>query len=228
MIKVNGNRLILALVAAFFMASINAALAEEDIAKPVKLVDEALNTVMNFKADPDMGWFRENVQKAKGVFVVPSLLKGGFILGGSGGSGVMLARDEKSGEWSYPAFYTMGSGSFGFQAGVEKAEVILMVMSDKGMDKMLSSSFKLGADVSVAVGPTGAGAKVKMADIISFSRTKGVFGGIALEGAVIKTRDGWNEEYYKKPVRSVDIMIRGEAANPHADDLRSAVAKVAG
>ena len=122
----------------------------------------------------------------------------------------------------------MGSGSFGFQAGVEKAEIILMVMTQRGVESMISSSFKLGGDVSVAAGPVGAGAKVQTADIIAFSRTKGLFGGIALEGAVIKIRGKWNSAYYGKSVSPADIIIRGDVANPQADGLREVVSKGTG
>ncbi len=216
------------IVAVFCVCLTAQGLFAQDNAKAESLVRNAQTAFENFKADPDMGWFRSNVKNAKGVFIVPSLLKAGFIWGGSGGSGVFLAHDQKTDKWSYPAFYTMGSGSFGFQAGVEKAEVVLMVMTQKGIDSMLSSSFKLGAGASIAAGPVGAGAKVKTADIIAFSRTKGLFGGIALEGAVIKTRDKWNSAYYGKPVRSVDILIRRDVSNTHADGLRELVSRATG
>ncbi|WP_208022653.1 lipid-binding SYLF domain-containing protein [Desulfonema ishimotonii] len=205
------------------------ALAEaQNDEKTETLVLAAQKTFNNFRADPDMGWFRNNVKTAKGVFIVPSLLKAGFIFGGSGGNGVLLAHDENTGQWSYPAFFTMGAGSFGFQAGVEKAEVILMVLTQKGMDSMLSTSFKLGADVTVAAGPVGAGAKFQMVDILAFSRSKGIYGGISLEGAVITPRDARNEAYYGKPCRSVDILIRHSVTNPQADPLRAVVAHTTG
>ena len=175
-----------------------------------------------------MGWFRDNVKNAKGILVVPSLVKAGFIFGGSGGHGVLLGKDEKSGKWSYPAFFTMGSATFGFAAGIEKSEVILMIMTNKGMDSMLSTSFKLGGDVSVAVGPVGAGAKAQTADVIAFSRAKGVYGGVNLEGAVISTRDSLNSAYYGKPVRTVDIVVKHDVKNSKADPLLAEVRKVAG
>lgn len=203
-------------------------LLAQDVAKPESLVRNAQMVFENFRADPDMGWFRSNVKNAKGVFIVPSLLKAGFVWGGSGGSGVFLAHDEKADKWSYPAFYTMGSASFGFQAGVERAEVVLMVMTQKGIASMLSSSFKLGAGVSIAAGPVGAGAEVKTADIIAFSRAKGLFGGIALEGAVIKTRDKWNSAYYGKPVRPVDVLILRNVKNSHANGLIELVTSTTG
>jgi len=215
-------------VAAALVFSAAPAAASEDAAKAQEVVDGAKTTVANFTADPDMGWFRSNVVKAKGIFIVPSLVKAGFVFGGSGGNGVLLGRDEKTGHWSYPAFFTTASGTFGFAAGIEKSEVIMMVMTNKGMDAMLSSSFKLGADVSVAVGPVGAGAKAQTADIIAFSRSKGIYGGINLEGAVIKTRDAMNSAYYGKPVRTVDILVTHSVNNKNADGLIAEVTKVAG
>lgn len=197
------------------------AFAAEDNAR--QLVDSAYSTLKNFKADPDMGWFRNNVKNARGVFIVPRLVKAGFIFGGSGGSGVFMAKDETTGEWSQPAFYTMGTASIGFQAGFEVSEAVLMIMTPKGIDSMLSSSVKLGADVSVAAGPVGAGAKVQTADIIAFSRAKGVYGGVTMEGAVISTRDALNQQYYGQAVRAPDILVRKTVRNPHADLLLEAL-----
>lgn len=221
-------RLMVLLVAAALVFAAAPAAASKDAVKAQEVVDSAKATVANFTADPDMGWFRSNVVKAKGVFVVPSLLKAGFIFGGSGGTGVLLGRDEKTGHWSYPAFFTTVSATFGFAAGAEKSEVIMMIMTQKGMDAMLSSSFKLGADASVAVGPVGAGAKAQLADIIAFSRTKGIYGGVNLEGAVISTRDALNTAYYGKPTRTVDIVVTHSVHNKNADDLIAEVRKVAG
>ena len=145
----------------------------------------------------------------------------------AGGSGVLLARDIKTGEWSYPAFYTLGSLSIGLQAGAESSEIILMVMTDRGMGSMLTSSFKLGADVTMAAGPVGVGAKAKTADIISYARAKGAFAGVSLDGAVVKTRDGLNGAYYGKTVSPTDILIRRDVSNGHAEQLRAAVKAVA-
>ena len=216
------------LVAALLVFSSTSATASaKEAASAQETVDSAAATVANFTADPDMGWFRDNVKNAKGVLIVPSLVKAGFVFGGSGGTGVLLGRNEKSGRWSYPAFFTMGSATFGFAAGVEKSEVILMIMTNKGMDSMLSTSFKLGGDVSVAVGPVGAGAKAQTADVIAFSRAKGIYGGINLEGAVISTRDALNSAYYGKPVRTVDIVVKHSVQNKKADGLVAEVKKVA-
>jgi len=201
---------------------------DKDYDKPMELVSEAVKTFKDFGADPDMDAFRGQVKKAKAVLIVPRLIKAGFIIGGSGGSGALLARNEKTGEWSYPAFYTMGSGSIGLQIGGAADQVVLLVMSKKGMDSLLSSSFKLGADASVAAGPVGQGAKAVTADILAYSRSKGVFGGVSVEGSVISTRDKWNEAYYGKPVRPTDMIILHNVTNTQADPLRMEVGKVAG
>ena len=190
------------------------------------LVDAATESVNTFTIDPDMEWFRDNMSKAKGVLIVPSLVKGGFIFGGSGGSGVLVVKGDDN-IWSDPAFYTMGSGTIGLQLGVEVSEIILMIMTDKGVDALLTSSFKLGGDVSIAAGPIGAGAKAQTADILAFSRTKGIYGGVNIEGAVLKIRNDWNQDYYGSNTSPRAILIEGTATNSHADDLRNAVANLA-
>jgi len=190
------------------------------------LVDKANASAERFAADPDMTWFRENLDSAQGVLIIPTMIKGGYIIGGSGGSGVMLARRPEL-EWSYPAFYTMGSVTLGLQIGGEVSEIVLVVMSKAGRDAMLTNEFKLGGDVSVAAGPVGAGAKAQTADVLAFSRTKGgLYGGLNIEGAVIATREGWNRTYYSSDVRAIDILVSGTARNPAADALRQTVADI--
>ena len=195
-------------------------------ATAIALVDAASNSVNTFTIDPDMKWFRNNMNNAKGVLIVPQLVKGGLIFGGSGGSGVLLVKGDGN-IWSDPAFYTMGSGTVGFQIGIEVSEIILMVMTEKGVDALLTSSFKLGGDVSIAAGPIGAGAKAQTADILAFSRTKGIYGGVNIEGAVLKIRNDWNHDYYGKETSPREILIERSATNSHADELRNAVANLA-
>ena len=215
------SRLILVFTLSFITAQ---AFANETTAEAI--VDAASTSVDTFTVDPNMKWLRDNMNEAKGVFILPQLVKGGFIFGGSGGSGVLLSRGDGN-IWSDPAFYTMGSGTIGLQIGVEVSEIILMVMTDRGIDALLTSSFKLGGDVSIAAGPIGAGAKAQTADILAFSRSKGIYGGINIEGAVIKIRNDWNHAYYGGETSPRDILINGTATNPHADNLRSAVANLA-
>ncbi len=194
-------------------------------AKAQELVDQAVVTLKNFKADPDLTWFRNNAKNARALLIVPKLYKGGFIFGGSGGNGVLISRDEKTNLWTYPVFYGMGTGSVGFQIGFEKAQIILAVMTQKGIDALLSTEFKLGGNVSVSAGPVGAGATAQTADVLAFSRSKGLFAGVSLEGSVIKQLSSYNADYYGKPVSAVDILVRQEASNAQAQPLLDEVKK---
>jgi len=191
-------------------------------------VNKAVQTLKDFTADPNMSWYRDNVVKSKAVFIVPEFLKAGFIFGGAGGTGVVLVRDEKSGTWRGPSFATIGSASFGFQAGGSVAEIVMMAMTDKGRDALLSNKFQLGADASVAAGPVGTGAMAATVDIIQFARSKGLFAGVSLEGSVIAVRDSLNHAYYGTAVNPVDILVLGNVNNPHSDALIQALTKRAG
>ena len=201
---------------------------EKDRRKAEEIVTKAEKTFKNFASDPDMEWFRENLGSAKAIMIVPTMGKGGLIFGGYGGSGALLAHDEKKWEWTSPAFYTMGAVTFGLQIGGAADQVILVVMTKKGLDALLSTEFKLGADVSVAAGPVGKGVAGQTADVLAFARSKGVFGGLTVEGAVIKIRNKWNDAYYGESVRPVDILISRKVSNPQADSLRRSVRKTAG
>ncbi len=196
-----------------------------DFGKPQELVAKGTTVFKSFMHDPNMGWFRKNVYKARGIFIVPQMLRGGFIIGGSGGSGMLVARDSKTNEWSYPAFYTMGAVSLGLQIGADASEIILMIMTQKGLNAMLSTEFKLGGDVSVAAGPIGASAKAQITDVLAFGRSKGLFGGISIEGAVVAPRYKWNEAFYHQPASPVDILIKHTVKNSQADGLRAILPK---
>ena len=198
-------------------------------AEQQKLVGEAETTFSNFVRDPDMKWFQQNVGRAKAVLIAPQVVKAGFIFGGSGGRAVLIARDPKSGKWVGPAFYALATASVGFQAGIAVSEAITLVMTDKGMNSLLSPSFKMGGDASVAAGPVGAGASSNVvADLISFSRSKGVYGGLNLDGTVVNTSDDWNEAFYGKKVQSTDILVRMSVHNKGADKLLAEIARAAG
>ncbi len=211
----------ISMVFGFFIRSAVAEPAEQQL-----LVDKARVTFDTFMKDKNQAWLKENLNQAKGLIIIPSLLKAGFFIGGSGGSGVLIVKDDKTGQWSQPAFYTLGAGSFGIQFGAEAAEIIMMVRTQKAVDALFTSSFKLGGDTSIAVGPVGGGVKSNIvADILSFSRTKGAYAGVSLEGSVIKTKDKWNEAYYGKAVSPVDIIVKRSVSNAGSDSLRSSVAK---
>jgi len=189
-------------------------------------VDKALVTFRNFWADKDMEWFHNNLKDTKALLIVPNLLKAGFILGGSGGSGVLVARDEKTGDWSQPAFYTVGSVTFGLQIGGESAEVIMMIRTQKALDALYTTEFKLGGDTSIAVGPVGTGAKGAVtADIVSFAKSKGLFAGLNLEGAVVKVSAKSNKAYYAQAASPVDILVKKTVSNPGSANLREELKK---
>ena len=216
----------LALYLAFFgLASLAPDGRADEAAAAQVVVDEANRTFTHFIMDPNLVWFRNNLDKARGLLIVPTLGRAGFIIGGSGGRGLLLGRDSITGYWSQPAFYTMGSVSFGLQIGGDKSEVILMIMSKKGLDAMLSTKAQLGGDMSVAAGPVGTGTRAATADVLSFSRAKGAFAGLTAEGTIINPDGKRNAAYYGKPVRPLDILIRRTVENPGANALVNNVAE---
>jgi SH3 domain-containing YSC84-like protein 1 len=194
-------------------------------AEPEKLVSDAQTTLSNFIRDPDQTWIQENLSRAKAVMIAPQIVKAGFIFGGSGGRAVLVARDGRT--WAGPAFYDLGTASVGFQAGVEVSEAIIVVMTDKGLNSLLATSFKMGGDASIAAGPVGAGAKSNVtADLITFTRAKGLYGGLNLDGTVVNTNIPWNDAFYGRPnVLPPDILIRRTVASPKSAALLSDVAK---
>jgi len=201
----------------------------DDATDAQNLVEKAKMSFNSFETGKEMGGFRDLIKKAKGVFISPSVLKGAFIVGASGGSGVFLARDKKTNKWFGPAFYTMGEASFGLQIGGSASEVILLAMTDRGVTAFLSNNFKLGVDGSIAVGPVGVGAAAATAnlsaDILSFSRSKGLFGGVSVDGAVVGVRGSLNDAYYGKKVNPTDILVKHNAVNKGAYGLITAVDK---
>src|SRR6476661_5118235 len=175
--------------------------------------------------EPQQEDVRQWVSSGKGVFIVPQLLRGAFVFGGAGGGGVLLVRDEKSGEWSQPAFYNIGAVSFGLQAGADTSELVVIVRTQKGLEEFYRSDFKLGADVGVSVGPLGSSTAMGgiAADLVSFGRSKGAFMGMALDGAMIAVSDDSNSTYYGKAVRPTDILVKKSVTNPASAQLRNAI-----
>jgi lipid-binding SYLF domain-containing protein len=193
-----------------------------------KLVDDSAKTLSTFLRDPDMTWLQQNFKHAKAVIIAPELLKAGFIFGGSGGRSLVVAKDPKSGRWLGPVFYSMATASVGFQAGISVSENVTLVMTDKGFNSLLATSFKVGGDASVAAGPVGAGAKSDVvADLITFSRAKGVYGGLNLDGTVVTSNDDWNQAYFGKKVLAPDVLVRGDVSNKGAAALLNEVAAAA-
>ncbi len=193
-----------------------------------QLVEKAKHTVTSFMEDPNLTWFQDHVKEAKALLIIPQQLKAAFFFGADGGSGVLVARDDKTGEWGEPVFYVLGGLSFGLQFGGEASEVIILAMTQGAVEKLYSSSFKLGGDASVAAGPYGAGVEGATsanlnADFLSFSRSKGAYAGVSLEGSIIYTNDDSNQAYYGKKVRPVDILVTKSVQNKHSAGLRQAI-----
>jgi lipid-binding SYLF domain-containing protein len=213
-------------VALVAMLAVQPAAAQKD---QQALVDAAAVTFNNFVRDPEMSWIQKNLPRAKAVIIAPQVTKAGFIVGGSGGRAVVVAKDPAKGSWHGPAFDTLATASVGFQAGVSVSEIVTLVMTDKGLNSLLATSFKMGGDASIAAGPVGAGASADIvADLVTFSRAKGVYGGLNLDGTVVSTSDEWNQAYYGKPVLPPDILVRGTVRNAGGGKLLGAVAGVAG
>jgi SH3 domain-containing YSC84-like protein 1 len=226
-----GSRLVAAALIVAGLTFLTMPARADDAMDARQLVERAKLSFEGMIVAPEMEGLRDLIRGAKGVFVAPQVLRGAFIFGVSGGSGVFFARSERPGQWSGPAFYTIGEVSFGFQAGADASEVALLALTDRGVNALLSTSVKLGADASVAAGPVGVGVRAATAnisaDIVSFSRSKGLYGGISVDGAVVATRGALNTAYYAKDVSTRDILILGTASNPQAAPLVELIKKAA-
>ncbi len=194
-----------------------------------ELVDRAKITVDTLRNDSNLKQPINNLlTRARAVLVFPNLFKAGFILGGEGGSGVLLVKGA-DGTWSSPAFFGMGSGSLGLQIGAQQSEVMFIIMTEGGLRKILNNSMKLGADASVAVGPVGAGVEAATTanldrDIYAYSKTVGLFGGGAFEGSVLTPREEWNRAYYGDGATTRAIAIERKFDNYGANMLKNALA----
>ncbi len=208
------------LVPALARTAVAASPAEE-------LVAESRFSIERLLADPGLPKLREWIGKARGVLIIPELVKGSFIVGAEGGSGVLMVRGS-DGTWSSPAFYTLAAASFGLQIGGQVSEVVFTLMTEGAVQALLADELKLGADASVAVGPFGLGVEASTttnlgADIYAFSKTVGLFGGGSLEGAKLFSRGSWNDAYYGAPASPRAVVIERTFFNPQAEQLRSAV-----
>ena len=209
-----------AAIIAFALALAPAA-AKSKKEKAENLVNKAADTVAYFANDDAYEPLWNLAGDAKAIVVIPRSLRGGFVFGASGGNAVMMAKN-KDGSWSEPTFFTIGSISFGLQIGGEASEIILAVMTQRGMEQLLSTSVKLGGDLSLAAGPIGGGAKAQTVDVLAFSRSRGLYGGVSLEGALLKARHSWNRAYYGADVTPADIIYREQVARPNSATLQNA------
>jgi lipid-binding SYLF domain-containing protein len=187
------------------------------------LVDRARITLDDVKRDKEFGNTQQLLKRAKAVMIVPSLFKGGFFVGGEGGTGVLMSRHPNGG-WSYPAFYTLASASFGLQIGAEESELVLIALSEKAKRAFMQDEFKIGADAGLAIVTLGASAEAATtanlnADIVVWASSSGAYAGLSLNGSIIKPRDSYNADYYGKPASPLTITTDG-VSNHAADSLR--------
>jgi SH3 domain-containing YSC84-like protein 1 len=191
-------------------------------------VQSAAEVLDEIQAAPDKGIPQEVLGSAECVAVVPSMLKGGFIVGANYGRGLASCRTPKG--WSAPAFFTVAGGSFGFQIGGQAVDLVMLIMNKDGMKHLLSSEFSLGADASVAAGPVGRHAEGdtdwKMrAEVLTYSRARGIFAGISLDGAVVKQDKDSTREFYGRMV-PFRTSLTGEIEPPAgANAFLSSLAK---
>jgi SH3 domain-containing YSC84-like protein 1 len=194
---------------------------------PANLVERARVTLDGLKQDREFGSSRDLVKHARAVLIIPTLVKGGLLLGGEGGSGVLLIRTDTG--WSYPAFYYLFSASLGLQIGVETSEMVLFIMNDRAVDALIRDGLKLGAQAGIALATLGSLAEAAITtaggpDVVAWSSSTGAYAGLALNASIIRPRESYNAEYYVghypgPPTPSVILKDRS-AANPDAEKLR--------
>jgi lipid-binding SYLF domain-containing protein len=215
-------------VAMLMMALANPVASAEPVAQQ-QVVDKAQLTLEAFASDGQLkDQFKQLSKEARALFIIPQFMRGAFIFGGAGGSGVLIVRDEQSGKWGDPVFYNIGSASFGAQIGADVSEMVLVVRTKKGLEEFYTNDFKLGANAGMATGPVGAGMSMQgiAADILSYARQKGAFAGMAVDGAFVSISNDSNQAYYGKPVRPTDIILKKEIGNPKSLQLRAAADKL--
>jgi lipid-binding SYLF domain-containing protein len=182
-------------------------------------VAEAATVLDEIMSASDKAVPRAILEKAEGIAVFPSTIKGGLVIGGQRGRGVLSARDRKNGGWSAPAFLTITGGSFGAQIGAQAIDLILVINNARGLEQLVKNQFKIGADASVAAGPVGrdasASTDIQMrAQILSYSRARGLFAGVTLNGSTIRQDRDANERFYGTAYRTSQIVFDGLGGSP--------------
>ncbi len=198
---------------------------------PQHLVDSSTLALEDLMSGAQGSQAQEFLRKARAVVICPNVFRAGFIFGGEGGGCVMSARGA-DGSWSNPALYSMGSGSIGLQAGVQSAEVMMIIMTNDGLNALLNSQFKLGADAGITFATLGAGVSGGMstavdADIIGFTKAQGLYGGVSLSGSVFSNNAGAEQQYYGQTLDARQIVVDGQGNNPGANPLRETLARYA-
>jgi lipid-binding SYLF domain-containing protein len=217
-------------ILALWMAVVPLVAQSEEAAR----VRDATTVLDEIMAADDRAVPPKILQDAVGIAVFPALIKAGFIVGGQRGRGILSVQDEKSGTWSAPAFLTITGGSIGAQIGAQAVDLVLVIMNRRGLEQLIANQFKIGADASAAAGPVGRDASAATdiqlrAQILSYSRTRGLFAGVTVNGSTLRQDRDANERFYGTAYRTRQIVIErlGGAPEPVAA-WRDTLVKYAG
>ena len=191
-----------------------AVMAQSDEAERVQKAATVFDEIMGM---PDKAVPSAILDKAEAIAVFPGTIKGGLGVGAHRGKGIMSTRNRANGTWSNPGFLTLTGGSFGAQIGAQEIDLVLIVMNKSGVQNLLKNEFKIGADASVAAGPVGRSAEASTdiqlrAEILSYSRARGLFAGVTLNGSAIREDEDANQRFYGKPMRNQEIIGMGGSA----------------
>ncbi|HUB47564.1 MAG TPA: lipid-binding SYLF domain-containing protein [Acetobacteraceae bacterium] len=223
------HRLLRGLVPALAAFTLLAAPMAHAQSESQSVINDARQTLADLRHNPEFGTAAQAMRHARAVVIIPHLYKGGFIVGGSGGVGVMMVQ-ARNGTWSNPAFYAIGSASFGLQIGLERSEMVLLVMTQKGLNGLLQDSFKLGASAGIAVVALGSSVEGALAgpnppDIVVWSANIGAYGGLTLEGSILRPQPDHDRAWYGRPLTTRDILF-GRFAYPPATALREEIQSI--
>ena len=213
-----------------FLLGTGLACAANDAATRLDASADVLTEIM---ASPDKGIPQDLLGKSACIVIIPGLKKGAFIIGGKYGKGFVSCRKDVGRGWSAPAAVRIEGGSFGLQLGGSETDVVMLVMNQGGVKKLLSSKFTLGADAQAAAGPVGRESSAETdaklhAEILTYSRSRGLFAGISLQGATLRPDDDWNKEMYRKEISNEDIVLGTTKPPASASKLMAALNKFSG
>ena len=196
-------------------------------------LDASADVLTEIMASPDKGIPQDLLDKSACVVIIPGLKKGAFIIGGKYGKGFVACRKDSGKGWSAPAAVRIEGGSFGLQIGGSATDVVMLVMNQGGVKKLLSSKFTLGADAQAAAGPLGRESSAETdaqmhAEILTYSRSRGLFAGLSLQGATLRPDEDWNKEMYGKEISNQDIVLGTARPPASASKLMAALNKFSG
>jgi len=204
--------------------AIGTAVAMAEPSQEAERIDKAAQVLDRFLQDPGKAGLRETLKRARGVLVVPNYVRAGFVIGGTGGGGVMLLR-RGDGGWNGPAFYDTIAGTLGPQVGVYRTELIMLFMSERSIERALQGSMQFGADASVAAGPVGLGERGPFADIYTYVQPVGAYAGVSVSTGAVEPDRSENENFYGNGATARSILLDGRFNTPPGESLRQILAQ---